>query len=141
MAIAETIDVTRAERREIVGALLEELGLSALRKSRAFTLSGGERRRLEIARALITQPSFLMLDEPFSGVDPKAVNDVQDIVRALQARGLGILVTDHNVRETLSVCHRAYLICEGRVEREGTSDFLINDPVSRDLYLGPRFSM
>lgn len=141
MAIAETIDVTRAERKEIVGALLEELGLAALRKAKAFTLSGGERRRLEIARALITQPSFLMLDEPFSGVDPKAVNDVQDIVRALQARGLGILVTDHNVRETLSVCHRAYLICEGRVEREGTSDFLINDPVSRDLYLGPRFSM
>ena len=141
MAIAETIDVTRAERREIVGALLEELGLAALRKNKAFTLSGGERRRLEIARALITQPSFLMLDEPFSGVDPKAVNDVQDIIRALQARGLGILVTDHNVRETLSVCHRAYLICEGRVEREGTSDFLINDPVSRDLYLGPRFSM
>ena len=141
MAIAETIDVPRAERREIVGALLEELGLAALRKNKAYTLSGGERRRLEIARALITQPSFLMLDEPFSGVDPKAVNDVQDIVRALQARGLGILVTDHNVRETLSVCHRAYLICEGRVEREGTSDFLINDPVSRDLYLGPRFSM
>lgn len=140
-AIAETIDVTRAERREIVGALLEELGLAALRKNKAFTLSGGERRRLEIARALITQPSFLMLDEPFSGVDPKAVNDVQDIIRALQTRGLGILVTDHNVRETLSVCHRAYLICEGRVEREGTSDFLINDPVSRDLYLGPRFSM
>lgn len=141
LAIAETIDVNRKERREIVGALLDELGLAALRKHKAYTLSGGERRRLEIARALITQPSFLMLDEPFSGVDPKAVNDVQDIIRALQTRGLGILVTDHNVRETLSVCHRAYLICEGRVEREGTSDFLINDPVSRDLYLGPRFSM
>jgi lipopolysaccharide export system ATP-binding protein len=141
LAIAETIDVNRRERKEIVAALLDELGLGALRRNRAFTLSGGERRRLEIARALITQPSFLMLDEPFSGVDPKAVNDVQDIIRALQSRGLGILVTDHNVRETLSVCHRAYLICEGRVEREGTSDFLSNDPVSRDLYLGPRFSM
>ncbi len=141
MSIAETIACGREERDERVDALLGELGLSHLRKARAFTLSGGERRRLEIARALITQPSFLLLDEPFSGVDPKAVNDVQDIIRALQARGLGILITDHNVRETLSVCNRAYLICEGRVEREGTSDFLINDPVSRDLYLGPRFSM
>jgi len=82
-----------------------------------------------------------MLDEPFSGVDPKAVNDVQDIIVALQSKGLGILITDHNVRETLSVCHRAYLICEGRVEREGTAEFLTNDPISRDLYLGPRFSM
>ncbi len=141
MAIAETIDIPRQQRLDRIEDLLDELGLSRLRKSKAFTLSGGERRRLEIARALITQPSFLMLDEPFSGVDPRAVNDVQDIVKALQAKGLGILITDHNVRETLAVCDRAYLICEGRVERHGTSEFLINDPVSRDLYLGPRFSM
>ncbi len=140
-AIAETLDLPTAARKEKVDGLLGELGLDKLRKARAFTLSGGERRRLEIARALITQPGFLMLDEPFSGIDPKAVNDVQDIIQALQARGLGILITDHNVRETLAVCNRAYLICEGRVEREGDSQFLINDPVSRDLYLGPRFSM
>ncbi len=141
MAIAETLDLTSKERSEKCDYLLEDLGLTKLRANKAFTLSGGERRRLEIARALITQPSFLMLDEPFSGVDPKAVNDVQDIIVALQSKGLGILITDHNVRETLSVCHRAYLICEGRVEREGTAEFLTNDPISRDLYLGPRFSM
>jgi lipopolysaccharide export system ATP-binding protein len=96
---------------------------------------------LEIARALVTNPKMILLDEPFSGVDPLAVYDVQEIIRGLKARGLGILITDHSVRETLSIVDRAYLICEGRVLREGTSDFLINDPISRELYLGPRFSM
>ena len=140
-AIAETLHITAKERNEICDRLLTELGLNHVRRNKAFTLSGGERRRLEIARSLITHPTFLLLDEPFSGVDPKAVNDVQDIILNLQKKGLGILITDHNVRETLSVCQRAYLICEGKVEREGTSDFLINDPISRDLYLGPRFSL
>ena len=140
-AIAETLHATSKERKETCDKLLTELGLNQVRRNIAYTLSGGERRRLEIARALITRPTFLLLDEPFSGVDPKAVNDVQDIILNLQKKGLGILITDHNVRETLSVCQRAYLICEGKVEREGTSDFLINDPLSRDLYLGPRFSL
>jgi lipopolysaccharide export system ATP-binding protein len=140
-AIAETLHVSPKERKETCDRLLTELGLNQVRRSIAFTLSGGERRRLEIARALITHPTFLLLDEPFSGVDPKAVNDVQDIILDLQKKGLGILITDHNVRETLTVCQRAYLICEGKVEREGTSQFLINDPMSRELYLGPRFSL
>jgi lipopolysaccharide export system ATP-binding protein len=121
--------------------LLEELKIDYVRRQRAYTLSGGERRRLEITRALVTSPSLILLDEPFSGVDPLAVYDVQQIILELKERGLGILVTDHNVRETLSVVDRAYLICEGKVLREGTSSFLIDDKVSRDLYLGPRFSM
>jgi lipopolysaccharide export system ATP-binding protein len=120
---------------------MEDLGIAGLAKQMAFTLSGGERRRLEIARALVTEPAMILLDEPFSGVDPLAVYDVQEIVRSLKKRGLGILITDHSVRETLSIVDRAYLICEGRVLREGTSDFLIHDEVSRELYLGPRFSM
>ncbi|MEZ5405457.1 MAG: LPS export ABC transporter ATP-binding protein [Verrucomicrobiia bacterium] len=140
-AIAETLHIPPKERKDTCDRLLTELGLNHVRRSIAFTLSGGERRRLEIARALITHPTFLLLDEPFSGVDPKAVNDVQDIILDVQKKGLGILITDHNVRETLTVCQRAYLICEGKVEREGTSEFLINDPMSRELYLGPRFSL
>jgi lipopolysaccharide export system ATP-binding protein len=141
LAILETRPLTAAERRRRLAGLLEDLGISALAGQRAFTLSGGERRRLEIARALVTDPSMILLDEPFSGVDPLAVYDVQEIVRNLKRRGLGILITDHSVRETLSIVDRAYLICEGRVLREGTSDFLIHDEVSRELYLGPRFSM
>jgi lipopolysaccharide export system ATP-binding protein len=120
---------------------LEELDIASLRKNKAYTLSGGERRRLEITRALVTSPKILLLDEPFSGVDPIAVHEVQQIIIGLKQKGLGILITDHSVRETLSIVDRAYLICEGKVEREGTSEFLINDPKSRELYLGPRFSM
>ncbi len=141
LAILETLPIGRAERRKRLRLLLEELKISHLAKQRAYTLSGGERRRLEITRALVTNPSLILLDEPFSGVDPLAVHDVQQIVLELKERGLGILITDHNVRETLSVVDRAYLICEGKVLREGTSQFLVNDQVSRDLYLGPRFSM
>lgn len=141
MAILETLPLSSADRRQRLQALLDDLGISALAQQKAFTLSGGERRRLEIARALVTDPAMLLLDEPFSGVDPLAVNDVQDIIRGLKARGLGILITDHSVRETLSVVDRAYLICDGKVLREGPRDFLINDAVSRELYLGPRFSM
>ena len=141
MAILETLPLSTAERRKRLQFLLEELKISHLAKQRAYTLSGGERRRLEITRALVTNPALILLDEPFSGVDPLAVHDVQQIVIELRERGLGILITDHNVRETLAVVDRAYLICEGKVLREGTSNFLVNDPVSRELYLGPRFSM
>jgi lipopolysaccharide export system ATP-binding protein len=141
LAILETLPLAARERKRRLAELLEELKIGYLAKQKAYTLSGGERRRLEITRALVTRPSLILLDEPFSGVDPLAVFDVQQIIMELKARGLGILITDHNVRETLSVVDRAYLICEGKVLREGTSDFLINDPVSRELYLGPRFSM
>jgi lipopolysaccharide export system ATP-binding protein len=141
MAILETLPMSASERRQRLHFLLEELKISHLAKQRAYTLSGGERRRLEITRALVTNPALILLDEPFSGVDPLAVHDVQQIVIELRERGLGILITDHNVRETLAVVDRAYLICEGKVLREGTSQFLVNDPVSRELYLGPRFSM
>jgi lipopolysaccharide export system ATP-binding protein len=141
MAILETLPISGKERKRRLDLLLEDLNISHLAKQKAYTLSGGERRRLEITRALVTNPSIILLDEPFSGVDPLAVNDVQEIVRDLRDRGLGVLITDHNVRETLAVVDRAYLLCEGQVLREGNSDFLVNDEVSRELYLGPRFSM
>jgi lipopolysaccharide export system ATP-binding protein len=141
MAILETLPLSDTERKERLEFLLEELKIAYLAKQKAYTLSGGERRRLEITRALVTSPSLILLDEPFSGVDPLAVYDVQQIIMELKERGLGVLITDHNVRETLAVVDRAYLICEGKVLREGSSSFLINDKVSRELYLGPRFSM
>jgi lipopolysaccharide export system ATP-binding protein len=141
MSILETLPLSAQERRLRLRYLLEELKISHLAKQKAYTLSGGEKRRLEITRAMVTSPSFIMLDEPFSGVDPKAVYDVQQLVLDMKKRGLGLLITDHNVRETLSIVDRAYLICEGKIESQGTSQFLINDPVSRELYLGPRFSM
>lgn len=141
LAILETLPLSDSERQVRLKRLLEELKISHLASQKAYTLSGGERRRLEITRALVTDPSLILLDEPFSGVDPLAVYDVQQIVMELRSRGLGILITDHNVRETLAVVDRAYLLCEGKVLREGNSQFLIDDPVSRELYLGPRFSM
>src|SRR5882724_3624642 len=141
MAILETLPLTDEERKFRLDYLLQELDIESLRKNKAYTLSGGERRRLEITRALVTAPKLMLLDEPFSGVDPIAVYEVQQIIGELKRKGLGILVTDHNVRETLSIVDRAYLICAGKVEVEGTSEFLINDPKSRELYLGPRFSM
>lgn len=141
MAILDTLPLEDGEREEKCTLLLQELGIDHVRSSRAYSLSGGEKRRLAIARCLVTSPYVLLLDEPFSGVDPLAVYDIQQIIMNLKASGMGILITDHNVRETLSVVDRAYIICEGRVEREGTSDFLINDPVAREIYLGPRFSM
>ena len=141
MAILETRKMTSKQRKQRQSELLEDLGIAGLAKQMAFTLSGGERRRLEIARALVTDPAMILLDEPFSGVDPLAVYDVQEIIKSLKQRGLGILITDHSVRETLAIVDRAYLICEGRVLREGPREFLVNDEVSRELYLGPRFSM
>ncbi len=141
MAILETLDISKKERRERLAALLDELELAPLAKQKAMTLSGGERRRLEITRALVTKPSFIMLDEPFSGVDPIAVYDVQQIIGQLQKKNLGILITDHNVRETLSVVDRAYLMCQGRIILEGNSDYLVNDEKAREIYLGPQFTM
>ena len=141
LAILETLPLSAEERRLRLDSLLGELDIKSLAKNKAYTLSGGERRRLEITRALVTGPKLMLLDEPFSGVDPIAVYEVQQIIAGLKRKGLGILVTDHNVRETLSIVDRAYLICEGKVEREGTSEFLIDDPKSRELYLGPRFRM
>jgi lipopolysaccharide export system ATP-binding protein len=141
MAILETLPISGRERRDRLEFLLNELKISHLAKQRAYTLSGGERRRLEITRALVTNPSLILLDEPFSGVDPLAVYEVQEIIKDLRTKGLGVLITDHSVRETLAVVDRAYLMCEGKVLREGASSFLVNDEMSRELYLGPRFSM
>ncbi len=141
MAILETLDLTAQERRERLEKLLNDLELTPLAKQKAMTLSGGERRRLEITRAMVTEPDFIMLDEPFSGVDPIAVYDVQQIIKSLKAAGLGILITDHNVRETLSVVDRAYLMAAGEVVCEGTSDKLVNDEKAREIYLGPAFTM
>ena len=141
MAILETLPISARERRQRLEYLLEELKIGYLAKQKAYTLSGGERRRLEITRALVTDPALILLDEPFSGVDPLAVYDVQQIIRDLKQRGLGILITDHNVRETLSVVDRAYVIYSGEVLTEGTREFLVNDPQAREKYLGKAFSM
>ena len=141
LAILETLSLSKAQRSARLAELLEQLSLARVAKQRAYTLSGGERRKLEIARALVRRPAILMLDEPFSGVDPLAVNDIQEIIRGLRSRGLGIIVTDHNVRETLAIVDRAYLVYEGKVLREGTSEFLINDETARELYLGRSFRM
>lgn len=141
MSILETLDMSRTARLERQEELLADLRLTHVAKQMAYTLSGGERRKLEIARSLVRSPRILMLDEPFSGVDPLAVNDIQQIIRGLRGRGLGIVITDHSVRETLAVVDRAYLIADGQVLREGTSDFLINDPAAREVYLGRGFRM
>lgn len=140
MSILETLDLSGAERRERLDQLLDGLHLKHLAHQKAMTLSGGERRRLEITRALVTNPSFIMLDEPFSGVDPKAVYDVQQIIHRLKAMGLGILITDHSVRETLEIVDRGYIIHEGKILCEGDSDFLINDENAKEVYLGPAFT-
>lgn len=141
LAILETLPISKRERRQRCEHLLHQFGIERIAKNVALTLSGGEKRRLTIARSLVTEPKLLMLDEPFSGVDPIAVYDVQQIIVNLRKSGLAIMITDHNVRETLSIVDRAYLIYEGRVESEGTKDFLIDDPISRQLYLGERFKM
>ncbi len=140
MAILETLDLTRAEREQRLKDLLNELQLTPLARQKALTLSGGERRRLEITRALATRPTFILLDEPFSGVDPINVYEVQKIIAHLRDLGLGVLVTDHSVRETLAIVQRAYLICDGEILCSGPSEFLINDEQARRVYLGPRFT-
>jgi lipopolysaccharide export system ATP-binding protein len=141
LAILETCRLRRAERMMRLKYLLDELDMARLARSKAYTLSGGEKRRLEITRALVTSPKLLLLDEPFSGIDPIAVYEVQKIVRRLKERGLGILVTDHNVRETLKLVDRAYLIHNGEVVYEGVADQLVNDPKAREIYLGPDFNL
>ena len=140
-AIAETMPFNKVQREDCVQQHLDELGLTHLAEQKAYTLSGGERRRLEISRALVTNPKFLLMDEPFSGVDPISVNDVQKIIVQLKEKGIGVLITDHNVRETLVIVDRAYLLHEGTILAEGSSDFLINDPKSREFYLGENFNM
>ena len=141
MAVLETLPISIRERKKRLNNLLEELKIAHLANYKAYTLSGGERRRLEITRALVTNPSFILLDEPFSGIDPIVVADAQEIIRSLKEKGLGVLLTDHNVRETLSITDRAYLIANGKILISGTTDDLINDPKTREIYLGEKFSM
>jgi lipopolysaccharide export system ATP-binding protein len=141
LAIAEAVGVPRGERRQLVGTHLAELSLGHVAKQKAYTLSGGERRRLEIARALVTKPKFLLMDEPFAAIDPISVAEVQKIILQLKVRGIGVVVTDHNVRETLRIVDRAYLIHQGKVLTEGTGDFLIKDEQARKFYLGEGFNL
>lgn len=141
MAILQTTSMTKQAQKDRCEELLTRFGIDHLSRNEALTLSGGEKRRLTIARSLVTNPSLLMLDEPFSGVDPIAVYDVQQVISDLRDMGLAIIITDHNVRETLAITDRAYLIFEGRVESQGDKDFLLHDPISRKLYLGESFSM
>lgn len=141
LAVLETQNISWHERRERLEKLIDELGLGHIRKNRGYALSGGERRRVEIARCLCIQPTFILLDEPFSGIDPIAVLDLQKIISSLKQNGIGILITDHNVRETLSVTDRAYIINEGRIFRAGTPEQLGNDPEVKRVYLGESFSL
>jgi lipopolysaccharide export system ATP-binding protein len=141
LAILETCEGNAAERDTRLRALLQELDLTSLAKSRAYQLSGGEKRRLEITRALITNPRVLLLDEPFAGIDPIAVHEVQKILRRLRDRGLGILITDHSAREMLKLIDRGYIIVKGEVLIEGSAEFLASDPRAREIYLGPEFNL
>ena len=141
VAILETLDLTAAERRDRARELLAELGLASLARYPAFTLSGGERRRLEITRALVTSPQYLLLDEPFTGIDPIAIGDIQEIVGRLRERGIGILITDHNVRETLAITDRAYILYDGKILVSGSATEIANHPTAREVYLGERFSL
>jgi lipopolysaccharide export system ATP-binding protein len=141
ISIAETLPISAEEQRERVEDLLEEFGISALRRQGAYSLSGGERRRLEIARALVLTPKFVLLDEPFAGIDPLAVLDIQKIIRQLKKREIGVLVTDHNVRETLNITDRAYIINEGKILREGSPEELTRDSEVRKVYLGENFKL
>jgi lipopolysaccharide export system ATP-binding protein len=141
MAVLEGIPMDRSQRTEKLEEILEEFNLGHLRDQKAETLSGGERRRLEIARALMTEPLFMLLDEPFVGIDPKAVVGIQDIVGQLKDKGFGVIITDHNVRETLAITDRSYIIFEGNVLMEGTSSELVTDERAREAYLGERFSL
>lgn len=141
MAVVETLDLNERERRDRTAQQLTELGLEKLARQPAFTLSGGERRRLEIARALVTRPKFLLMDEPFAAIDPISVAEVQKIILQLKSRGIGVVVTDHNVRETLRIVDRAYLIHQGKVLTEGTGEHLAQDEQARKFYLGEHFNL
>jgi len=140
-AILQFRRMSRKARKARLEELLNELDIAHLRKSKAYTLSGGERRRVEITRALVNEPKYILLDEPFAGIDPIAVEDIQKIISRLVEKGLGVLITDHNVRETLSICNRAYIMCDGTILKDGTSDFLANDPEARKIYLGEKFRL
>lgn len=141
MAILQTLDISKEERAERLEELLDELKIAHVRKSKGYQLSGGERRRAEITRALVTSPSFILLDEPFAGVDPIAVIDIQEIINELKRKGIGILITDHNVRETLEITDRSYIMNKGEILVMGQKDKIIKDPVARKIYLGEKFSM
>ena len=141
LAILETLDLDATERRERARQLLGELDLTPLARYPAYTLSGGERRRLEITRALVTSPQYLLLDEPFTGIDPIAIGDIQEIIARLRERGIGILITDHNVRETLSITDRAYILYDGKILVSGNAKEIANNPLAREVYLGERFSL
>ncbi|HOY85443.1 MAG TPA: LPS export ABC transporter ATP-binding protein [Candidatus Syntrophosphaera sp.] len=139
MAILQTLKLSRQERKERLESALEELNLTSLAKQKAYTLSGGERRKLEITRSLVTKPTFIFMDEPFAGVDPIAVADIQDIINKLREKNIGVMLTDHNVIETLKIVNRAYIIFEGKIIVSGSSLELINDEQAKKLYLGERF--
>jgi len=139
--ILEMTKFSKKEQQDKIDQLLEELSISHLRKNKGNTLSGGERRRVEICRTLSMDPNFILLDEPFAGIDPIAVEDIQQIVRSLKDRNIGVLITDHNVRETLSITDRSYLLFDGRILNSGTSEFLANDEEARRLYLGEKFKL
>ncbi len=141
LAILETQNFSRTDRRRRLDQLLNELGITHLARQKAYTLSGGEKRRLEITRALVANPHFILLDEPFSGIDPITVFEAQEVIRELKRRGLGILLTDHNVRETLEITDRAYIMAEGRVLISGTAHELITDAKAREIYLGEKFRL
>ncbi|MEE4311758.1 MAG: LPS export ABC transporter ATP-binding protein [candidate division KSB1 bacterium] len=141
MAILETLNLSRQERSKRLESLLAELNITHIRKSKGYMLSGGERRRVEITRSLVTNPKFILLDEPFAGIDPIAVEDIQNIIKGLKEKGIGVLITDHNVHETLSITDRAYLLYEGVVLKSGSSEFLANDAETRKLYLGEKFRL
>jgi lipopolysaccharide export system ATP-binding protein len=141
MCVLEIMPLSRSARRERMDQLLEEFDLARVRRNRGYQLSGGERRRVEIARSLVTRPKFMLLDEPFAGIDPIAVNDIQQIVISLKRRGIGVLITDHNVHETLAITDRSYLIHSGRLLKEGTAEFLANDEEARRIYLGESFKL
>jgi len=140
-AILQMHRFSRKERAARLEQLLEQLDIKHLRKQKAFSLSGGERRRVEITRVLVAEPQFILLDEPFAGIDPIAVEDIQRIISRLTEQGLGVLITDHNVRETLSICDRAYIMCDGKILKSGTSQFLAEDPEARKIYLGEKFKL
>ncbi|UCD83460.1 MAG: LPS export ABC transporter ATP-binding protein [Deltaproteobacteria bacterium] len=141
LAILETLDLSEQERRERLTKLLQEMGIAHLEKTKAYCLSGGERRRVEISRALVTNPSFILLDEPFTGIDPLAVTDIQALIMQLVSRGIGVLISDHNVRETLGVCNRAYILSQGQIIEEGDREKIAQSPRARRIYLGENFSL